>query len=58
MATVGWAGRCTLLLYFSERDQGVVTGPAFVEAVAHTLNTTLAIARWDTSAVLAALADL
>ncbi|MFJ9444969.1 DUF2267 domain-containing protein [Kitasatospora sp. NPDC101235] len=35
-----------------------VTAPAFVEAVARNLNTTLAAARWDTSCVLTALADL
>ncbi|MEU9131908.1 DUF2267 domain-containing protein [Kitasatospora sp. NPDC048540] len=35
-----------------------VAAPAFVEAVAHTLNTSLTSARWDTSSVLAALADL
>ncbi|MBD0692086.1 DUF2267 domain-containing protein [Streptomyces sp. CBMA123] len=34
------------------------TAPAFVEAVARNLNTTLATARWDASCVLTALADL
>ncbi|MEE1783811.1 DUF2267 domain-containing protein [Streptomyces sp. SP17BM10] len=35
-----------------------VTAPAFAEAVARTLHTTLAGARWDASCVLTALADL
>ncbi|MGW2401104.1 DUF2267 domain-containing protein [Kitasatospora sp. NPDC001664] len=35
-----------------------VTGAGFVEVVARTLGTTHATARWDTSSVLAALADL
>ncbi|MFF4381467.1 DUF2267 domain-containing protein [Kitasatospora sp. NPDC001547] len=35
-----------------------VTAPAFVEAVAHNLNTTLASARWHTSCTLTAVADL
>ncbi|MFB7676559.1 DUF2267 domain-containing protein [Kitasatospora purpeofusca] len=35
-----------------------VTAPAFVEAVAHNLNTSLTAARWDTSSVLTALTDL
>ncbi|MEU8516713.1 DUF2267 domain-containing protein [Kitasatospora sp. NPDC048722] len=35
-----------------------VTAPAFVEAVARNLNTTLEGARWDASSVLTALADL
>jgi uncharacterized protein (DUF2267 family) len=34
-----------------------ITAPAFVEAVAHNLNTSLAQARWHTSTVLTALAD-
>ncbi|MEW1914429.1 DUF2267 domain-containing protein [Kitasatospora sp. NPDC085895] len=34
-----------------------VTAPAFVEAVARALHTSLACARWDASSVLAALAD-
>ncbi|WP_371502890.1 DUF2267 domain-containing protein [Kitasatospora sp. NBC_00374] len=35
-----------------------VAAPAFVEAVARTLNTSLTGARWDVSSVLAALTDL
>jgi uncharacterized protein (DUF2267 family) len=35
-----------------------VAAPAFVEAVAHTLHTSLTAARWDTSSVLAALTDV
>ena len=35
-----------------------VAAPAFVETVAHALNTSLTTARWDTSSVLAALAAL
>ncbi|GAA3042767.1 hypothetical protein GCM10020229_62440 [Kitasatospora albolonga] len=60
--------RCALAAVLPEQDRALfaaqipapeaVAGPAFVEAVARTLNTTLATARWDTTAVLAALADL
>ncbi|MET8543288.1 DUF2267 domain-containing protein [Kitasatospora sp. NPDC004799] len=35
-----------------------VSAPAFVEALAHTLNTSPEGARWDASSVLAALTDL
>ncbi|MFJ6216641.1 DUF2267 domain-containing protein [Streptomyces sp. NPDC092296] len=35
-----------------------VAAPAFVETVAHALDAALAVARWDTSCVPAALADL
>ncbi|RKE17268.1 uncharacterized protein (DUF2267 family) [Streptomyces sp. TLI_171] len=35
-----------------------VSAPAFVEALAHTLGTSLAAARWDASSVLAALTPL
>ncbi|MFC7185052.1 DUF2267 domain-containing protein, partial [Kitasatospora paranensis] len=35
-----------------------VPAPAFVEAVARNLGTSLPAARWDTSSVLAALTDL
>ncbi|MGW4806831.1 hypothetical protein [Kitasatospora sp. NPDC004272] len=35
-----------------------VSAPAFVEALAATLATSLAAARWDASSVLTALADL
>ena len=35
-----------------------VTAPAFVDAVARNLNTTLAGARWDASCVLATLTEL
>ncbi|MFI6847744.1 DUF2267 domain-containing protein [Kitasatospora sp. NBC_00085] len=60
--------RCDLAAALPEPDRAVfaaqvplpapVAAPAFVEAVAHALNTTLAGARWDTSSVLTALADL
>ncbi|MFD9124723.1 DUF2267 domain-containing protein [Kitasatospora sp. NPDC059571] len=35
-----------------------VTAPAFVEAIAHALGTSLTAARWDASSVLAALSTL
>ncbi|GAB7188642.1 hypothetical protein ATKI12_8473 [Kitasatospora sp. Ki12] len=60
--------RCDLAAALPERARAVlasqiplpepVAAPAFVEAVAHVLNTSLSGARWDTSSVLAALADL
>lgn len=60
--------RCDLAAVLPERVRAVfasqiplpdpVSAPAFVEAVADALGTTLAAARWDTSSVLAALADL
>ncbi|MEV7180049.1 DUF2267 domain-containing protein [Kitasatospora sp. NPDC093679] len=59
--------RCDLAAVLPEQDRAVlvsqvplpepVTAPAFVEAVARALHTSLACARWDTSSVLAALAD-
>ncbi|MEU4115683.1 DUF2267 domain-containing protein [Kitasatospora sp. NPDC028055] len=60
--------RCDLAAALPERLRTVfasqiplprpVSAPAFVEAVADALGTTLAAARWDTSTVLAALTDL
>ncbi|MEU2631040.1 DUF2267 domain-containing protein [Kitasatospora sp. NPDC007106] len=60
--------RCDLAALLPERDRAVLasqiplpepaTAPAFVEAVARALHTSLACARWDTSAVLAALTDV
>ncbi|MEV8100113.1 DUF2267 domain-containing protein [Kitasatospora sp. NPDC085879] len=65
---LGGEERCDLAAVLPERARGVfasqiplpqpVAAPAFVEAVARALNTTLTGARWDTSSVLAALADL
>ncbi|MBP0450673.1 DUF2267 domain-containing protein [Kitasatospora sp. RG8] len=60
--------RCDLAAVLPERARAVfasqiplpepVAAPAFTEAVAHALNTSLSRARWDTSSVLAALAGL
>ncbi|GAA2837052.1 hypothetical protein GCM10010441_71810 [Kitasatospora paracochleata] len=60
--------RCDLAAALPERAGAVfanqiplpapVAAPAFVEAVARALNTSLTAARWDTSSVLAALTDL
>ncbi|MEV4557871.1 DUF2267 domain-containing protein [Kitasatospora sp. NPDC049285] len=60
--------RCDLAAALPEQARAVfaaqiplpqpVTAPAFVEAVARALNTSLAGARWDASSVLAALAAL
>ncbi|MFJ9461633.1 DUF2267 domain-containing protein [Kitasatospora sp. NPDC101447] len=60
--------RCDLAAVLPERARAVfaaqiplpepVAAPAFVEAVARALNTSLAGARWDASSVLVALADL
>ncbi|GAA2279649.1 hypothetical protein GCM10010430_77070 [Kitasatospora cystarginea] len=60
--------RCDLAAALPERARAVfaaqiplprpVTAPAFVEALAHTLGTSLTAARWDASSVLAALATL
>ncbi|MFE3875901.1 DUF2267 domain-containing protein [Kitasatospora sp. NPDC059146] len=60
--------RCALAAALPERARAVfvapipldrpVGAPAFVEAVAGNLNTTLAGARWDASCVLTALTDL
>ncbi len=59
--------RCDLAAVLHERARAVlaapipltepVTAPAFVEAVARNLNTSLAGARWDASCVLAALTE-
>ncbi|MFJ2189962.1 DUF2267 domain-containing protein [Kitasatospora sp. NPDC087861] len=59
--------RCDLAAALPERARAVfasqiplpqpVAAPAFVEAVARALNTSLTSARWDASSVLAALAD-
>ncbi|GAA4989667.1 DUF2267 domain-containing protein [Kitasatospora paranensis] len=60
--------RCDLAVMLPERARTVfatqiplpepVPAPAFVEAVARNLGTSLPAARWDTSSVLAALTDL
>ncbi|MFD0279607.1 DUF2267 domain-containing protein [Kitasatospora sp. NPDC127111] len=60
--------RCELAAVLPEQARAVfaaqiplpepVGAPAFVEAVARALNTSLTSARWDASSVLAALADL
>ncbi|MCG6500008.1 DUF2267 domain-containing protein [Kitasatospora sp. A2-31] len=60
--------RCDLAAVLPERSRAVfasqlplpapVSAPAFVEALAHALNTSPEAARWDTSSVLAALTDL
>ncbi|MFB9371554.1 DUF2267 domain-containing protein [Kitasatospora sp. NPDC001664] len=60
--------RCALAAALPESDRAQfaariplpepVAGPAFVESVARILNTTVASARWDASAVLSALTDL
>ncbi|MQS14857.1 DUF2267 domain-containing protein [Streptomyces kaniharaensis] len=60
--------RCELAAVLPERARAVfasqvplpepVAAPAFVEAVARGLNTSLTSARWDASSVLAALASL
>ncbi|MEU1422021.1 MULTISPECIES: DUF2267 domain-containing protein [unclassified Kitasatospora] len=60
--------RCDLAAALPERARALfaaqiplpepVTAPAFVEAVARNLGTSLTAARWDTSSVLAALGDL
>lgn len=60
--------RCALAAALPERARAAfvdqiplprpVAAPAFVEAVAHALNTSLTGARWDVSSVLAALDDL
>ncbi|WP_030394349.1 MULTISPECIES: DUF2267 domain-containing protein [Kitasatospora] len=57
--------RCDLAAALPERARAVlaaqiplptpVTAPAFVETLAHTLNTSLTAARWDASSVLTAL---
>ncbi|AUG81212.1 hypothetical protein CFP65_6563 [Kitasatospora sp. MMS16-BH015] len=64
---LGGDERCALATVLPERARATfvapipltrpATAPAFVEAVARNLNTTLAQARWHTSTVLAALAD-
>ncbi|MFF0416595.1 DUF2267 domain-containing protein [Kitasatospora sp. NPDC004745] len=60
--------RCDLAAALPERARAVfasqiplpepVAAPAFVEAAARALSTSLTSARWDASSVLAALADL
>ncbi|MFJ1755452.1 DUF2267 domain-containing protein [Kitasatospora sp. NPDC088134] len=60
--------RCDLAAVLPEQARAVlaaqlplpapVSAPAFVEAVAETLGTSLAAARWDASSVLVALAEL
>ncbi|MFB7669141.1 DUF2267 domain-containing protein [Kitasatospora sp. NPDC056138] len=60
--------RCDLAATLPDRARAVfaaqiplpqpVAAPAFVEAVARNLGTSLSAARWDASSVLAALADL
>ncbi|MEU9047009.1 MULTISPECIES: DUF2267 domain-containing protein [unclassified Kitasatospora] len=60
--------RCDLAQALPQRARAVlvsqiplprpVAAPAFVEAVARALNTSLTGARWDSSSVLAALSDL
>ncbi|MFD5464234.1 DUF2267 domain-containing protein [Kitasatospora sp. NPDC127059] len=60
--------RCDLAAALPERARAVfaaqiplpgpVAAPAFVEAVARNLGTSLTAARWDTSSVLTALTDL
>ncbi|MEU9079556.1 DUF2267 domain-containing protein [Kitasatospora sp. NPDC048538] len=60
--------RCDLAAALPERARAVfasqiplpepVAAPAFVEAAARALSTSLTSARWDVSSVLAALADL
>ncbi|MFB7616889.1 DUF2267 domain-containing protein [Kitasatospora sp. NPDC056181] len=60
--------RCDLAVVLPEQARAVlanqiplpepVAAPAFVEAVADILGTSLTAARWDTSSVLAAVTDL
>ncbi|WP_030272214.1 DUF2267 domain-containing protein [Streptomyces sp. NRRL B-24484] len=60
--------RCDLAAVLPDRARAVfaaqvplpepVAAPAFVEAVARNLGTSLTAARWDTSSVLAAVTDL